>query len=437
MTPDEMRQSLRRSVRMHVLISYVAIFGLFGGMFAWAYLTKVSGAIIASGTLVASSHNKVIQHPDGGVIKKIYVKNGDMVDANALLIRLDSSLIRTNLHLARNSYFELLAEGTRIKAELEGNGKIVFPREFYEQIYSQDVQGIIQQNNDLLGARVAMRGRNIAQLQTKIAQINASLNGMHSQANARKQEIDIVKTRVRDMEILYEKGLLSASNIAAVQRDEYRLSGLLLATYSEVDRMGQELNELRLQIISVEEDARAEMIARVQKMRMEIVQAKFNMGHAQKQLSRIEIRAPNPGIIHDLSVHTIGGVIRPAEPVLEILPVDDDLVLELKVKPVDIEQVYSGQTVSIQFPGLNARTASRLNAKLRYVSGDLLHDPLDGQKYYMATAQLEDGELDKLAQIGLIAGMPAVAFIETRQRTVLTYLVEPLKNQIALVVRLI
>ncbi|EEE36078.1 type I secretion membrane fusion protein, HlyD [Rhodobacteraceae bacterium KLH11] len=434
MTSEEMRQFLRRSVRKHVLISYFAIFGLFGSVFAWAYLTKISGAVIAPGTIVVLGHNKSIQHPDGGVVKEIFVKDGDIVQENDLLLRLDATALHANVELARNSYLELIAERARIVAELEGQDRILFPKELIQQFHSDDVQDIIRQNRELLIARMAARDRQVAQLESQYSQVSANLSGLRAQAVARQQENDIVGERVSDMQVLFEKELVPSSTIAAAKRDEYRTSGLLQATYSEIQRVEMQLIELRLQIESVEKDAHADMIARLSEMRLEIVQARINMEHAEKQVSRVAIRAPTRGVIHDMSVHTIGGVIQPAEPVLEILPIDDDLILELKVRPVDIKKVFPHQTVSIQFPGLNARTVQRVDARLDYVSRDLLQDPIDGQQYYTARAHLIKKK-QALEKVNLVAGMPAIAFIQTRERTVLDYLVEPLKNQIALALK--
>lgn len=435
MSSEILRYNLKRSVNKHLWLSYLVVFGLLGGVFTWATLTEISGAVISSGTVVIKGSNKTLQHPDGGVISEIRVSNGDLVEVGDLLVRLDAAVIEANLELARHRYFELLAERARIHAELRGDDQITFPIELTEQPDSFTVQSIMANHQTLLDSRYATRERAIKQLRVQVAQLNSSIAGLRQQAKARRREQAVITERLQSTKFLFEKELTAITNLQAIRREQYRMEGLLGATYSELARVQHQLGERNLQIAGIELEARVEMIERLREMRVEIVQTRLDKLHHERILSRVDIRAPNRGIVHNVSVHTIGGVVQPAEPILEILPADDELVLELEVRPVDIEQIYPGQPVSAQFPGLNARTVPRLKAELVYVSGDLVTDAQDGRQYYMALAHLLPEAFAQLNGVELIPGMPALAFIETRKRTVLTYLVDPLKRQIDLALK--
>lgn len=435
MTSEHMRDLLRKSVRKHVMFSYAVVFGLLGAMITWAWLTEISGAVIAQGSVVAESYNKVIQHPDGGVIDEIYVKNGDVVEVGDLLIRLDANIIKANLELASNRYIELLAERARIEADLAGRDTINFPRNQHAQLSVFGVQSVLLHQNKLLRSNRAARDRKRLQIESRISQLEALMDGMYAQQEARENEKQIVQARAADIEILFEKDLTSAGNMALARREEVRIVGALSAVQAEIARTRHELIELRMQIESIEENARAEMIERLRDLRFEIVQARLDRVQNTMLLSRVDIKAPTSGIVHDVTVHTIGGVIQPAQSLLQILPAGDDLVLEQKVRPVDVDQVFPGQSISVMFPGLNARSAPRLEGELLYVSGDLFEDPVSGQSYYALRARLAQEELDKIDDLQLIAGMPAIGFLETRRRTVLTYLIEPFKTQIQLALK--
>lgn len=435
MEPDQLRKVLSRSIRRHIWMSQFALFGLLGAVVLWASVTTITGAVISPGQVVLEGHNKIVQHPDGGVISRIHVEDGDHVAKGQMLLQLDARMIRANLEFAQGKYYELVIEQARINTELSGKTEIVLSPGLAGYSSDPNFVDILNQHQAVLTARHASRIRVIDRLQSQIAQLYSSLSGLCLQASARQDEEVIIAARLQDMEILYEKKLTSSTNRSLAQREHVRIQGLLGATRSEIARIQHQLRERQLELASIWPDAEAEMIERLRGMRVEIEAARLDILHNQDLLSRIDIRAPKSGIVHDISVNTIGGVVSPAAPIMEILPVEDNLVLELRVRPLDIDKTYPSQPVSIQFPGLNMRTAPRLRAKLVFISGDLVTDPATGERYYLARAHLMPSELERIEGVSLQPGMPALAFIETQQRRVLTYLVDPLMKQIELALK--
>ena len=435
MTPEAVIAKLRRSIRVHIITSYLCIFGLFGSVIAWASYMEISGAVIASGSFVVESNSKKIQHPDGGVVRRIAVRNGDVVKTGHLLVELDDSLIKANLEVAKNNLYERLAERARLMAELGDEERISFPETLRNLKHDSRVDTILSQQQTLMTARQRIRQRQKEQLDEQIAQLRTQIAGMTAQSSSRAHESKLLSKQVESLQTLFDQRLTSSDRLIFAQREEVRMDGLLTATNSEIARLRQQISERRIQVIRITEEARAEMLERLQTVRAEIVQLTAEKIQNQNLLSRVIIRAPQAGVIHNVAVHTVGGVVQAAETVLEIIPIGDDLVMDLSARPVDVDQVFPGQTVSVQLPGFSIRDTPRLIGLVETVSADLVHDAATNQSFYTVRVRLGPDEQAKLNGEQLVPGMPVIGFIETKRRTVLTYLMEPILNQVQLALK--
>lgn len=423
--PADADLELRKTVRNHML--FALFIGLFvvGGIGAWATFTEISGAVVSSGTVVVESNTKLVQHREGGIVRDIRVKNGDTVEAGDLLISLDDTVTRANLAVITKQLTELTAQELRLEAERDDLAAIEWPD-------GRDNQGDIERGQQLLleARRNSKDGRK-NQLEEQIRQFNKQTQGLEAQVTAKDSEIELIDEELADLGGLLNKQLVSKSRVTGLRREKARLSGEYGDLIAQIARTRESISERRIQILQIEESYRAEVLEQLQEVRSRIAQLEEQKIAAEDELTRVDILAPQNGYVHQLSVHTIGGVIAPGETVMQIVPREDQLIVEAQVRPVDIDQMSPGQRARVRFPSFDQRTTPELNAELLTVSADLNEDERTGQSYYVARLVIDEAELDKLGDKALVPGMPVETFLQTGDRTVLSYLVKPVTDQIA------
>ncbi|QFT32030.1 Type I secretion system membrane fusion protein PrsE [Labrenzia sp. THAF82] len=417
---------LRKTVRNHLLFAlFVAIF-VVGGIGAWATFTEISGAVVSSGTIVVESNTKQVQHREGGIVRQITVKDGDMVEAGELLLRLDDTVTRANLAVITKQLTELTAQELRLEAERDDKTTIDWPED------RKDKVGDIERGQQLLlQARQNSKEGRKNQLEEQIRQFNKQTQGLQAQVTAKDSEIELIDEELGDLDGLLNKQLVSKSRVTALRREKARLAGEYGDLIAQIARTKESISERRIQILQIEESYRAEVLEQLQEVRSRIAQLEEQKIAAEDELTRVAIMAPINGFVHQLSVHTIGGVIAPGETVMQIVPREDQLLVEAQVRPVDIDQMAPGQSARVRFPSFDQRTTPELNAELLTVSADLTEDERTGNSYYVARMVIDDKELDKLGTQTLVPGMPVETFLQTGDRTVLSYLVKPITDQIA------
>ncbi|MET1415729.1 HlyD family type I secretion periplasmic adaptor subunit [Roseibium sp. HPY-6] len=418
--------ALSKTVRSHLYFSLlVTIFVVFG-IGGWATFMEISGAVVSSGTVVVESNIKQVQHREGGIVKEIKVKDGDMVEAGDLLLSLDDTVTRANLSVVTKQLRELTAQELRLEAERDELAAISWPGERIESL------GDIERGQQLLlEARQNSKEGRKQQLEEQIRQFNKQTEGLEAQVVAKESEIELIKEELEDLGGLLNKQLVSKSRVSALRREQARLSGEYGDLIAQIARTNEAISERQIQILQIEESYRAEVLEQLQEARSRIAQLEEQKIAAEDELTRVDILAPRNGFVHQLSVHTIGGVIAPGETVMQIVPREDQLIIEAQVQPVDIDQLAPGQEARIRFPSFDQRTTPELNAKLLTVSADLSEDERTGLSYYTAKLIIDDAELKKLGSQTLVPGMPVETFLQTGERTVLSYLVKPVTDQIA------
>jgi len=424
-----------RAIRRLNLIGIALTVLLVGGAGGWAATTRLAGAVIVPGTIVVESSVKKVQHPTGGVVGEILVQEGDIVDEGQVVLRLDDTVTRATLGVVRSQLDESMVREARLLAERDDSDAISFPVALTSRRGDPSVGIALAGEEKLFESRRMARTGQRAQLRERIAQINEEIGGTSSQQAAKEAEFALIGKELIGVADLYQKNLVSISRYMLLQRDQTKLQGERGQLIADVARARGKISETELQIIQIDNDFRTEVLKDLRETQGKIGEFKEKVTAAEDQLKRVDLRAPQAGIVHQLMVHTVGGVIGNGETIMQIVPRADELVVEAKVAPQDIDQVPLGAKVVVRIMAGNQRTTPEIAGVLTRVSPDLTREQQNAaqpaQAYFMVRITLLAEEVARLANIRLVPGMPAEAFIQTHERTPLQYLLKPLHDQIA------
>jgi HlyD family secretion protein len=419
----------RKAILRLNAVGLALLLALVGGAGGWAFTTELAGAVIAAGTVVVDSDVKRVQHPTGGVVGELLVRDGDEVEAGQVLVRLDQTITRANLEIVLNSLDQAMARKARLEAERDDATEIAFPPELIERAADPDVTAIMAGEKRLFELRAEARSGQIAQLRERSAQLDDEMKGLDGQLAAKDREIELLKKELAGVRDLWEKNLITIQRVTEAERDLARLEGERGELVASIAQAGGRKTEVGLQIIQIDQELRSEVAAELREAEGQIAEFEERRTAAQDQLRRVEIRAPQHGRVHQLAVHTVGGVITAGETIMQIVPTDL-LTVEVKVNPQDIDSVRPEQTALLRLSAFNTRTTPEINGTVIRISPDIVHDERTGASYYVARIAIPPEEAKKLAGLTLSPGMPVDAFIQTGQRTVISYLMKPLVDQI-------
>ena len=419
-------RSIRRLTLAGVAVSALLIFGVGG----WAATTEVAGAVIAQGRVIVESSVKKVQHPTGGVVGELMVKEGQHVKSGDVVLRLDQTQTMAALEVIRQAIDELTARKARDEAEVNGLAAIEFPPDLLARRDDPKVARLISDEEALFQIRRTGRDGQKAQLNEQIGQLTEETNGTVAEMDAKTKEIYWSKEELKGVQDLWRKNLVEFTKLTALQRESARLEGERGRLESNLAELRSKTAEIKLKILQVDEDARTELGKELADIRGKLSELHEKQIAAEDQLKRIDLRAPQDGFVHQLTVHTVGGVITASEPVMLIVPDGEALSIESRIEPNEINQVHLGQPVVVRFPGLGQRTTPEIDGTVSLVSADLSQDDKTGASYYMIRIALADKQLERLGAVKLMPGMPVESFIETPPRTVLSFLIKPMKDQI-------
>ena len=425
----EAKAKSQRSIRRHLICGIAIVALLAGGVGGLAATTELAGAVIASGLVVVDSNVKKVQHPTGGVVGELRVRDGDKVKAGDIVVRLDETITQANLAIVVKSLNELQARLARLEAERDNIDKIVFPGELLGRGADADVARTLAGEKNLFEFRRSARAGQKAQLRERIAQLKEEIQGLSGQTAAKKREIELIGQELEGVRDLWRKNLVQIQRVTALERDAVRLGGELGQLMAAIAQAKGKISEIELQILQIDQDLRSEVAKDLREAQGKIAELVERKVAAEDQLKRIDIRAPQDGMVHQSTVHTVGGVIVAGEAIMVIVPQTDELTVESKLNPQDIDQVRIGQNAVLRFSSFNQRTTPELNGEVTRVSGDLTTDQRTGASYYTVRISLSEQELARLGGLRLIPGMPVEAFIQTGDRTVLSYLTKPFTDQ--------
>ena len=420
----------QQAIHRHLLAGALAVVLLVGGVGGWAATTDLAGAVIAQGQMVVDTNDKKVQHPTGGIVGELRVREGSRVKANDVLVRLDDTQTRASLAIVTKALDELMARQARDEAERDGADSLIFPAQLQSRQSDQDVNHLMNGERKLFDIKRTAREGQKSQLRERIAQLKEEIQGTATQQEARLSQIEWIKKELEGVYDLWKKNLIAYPRVTALERDAARLEGERGQLVSAIAQSKGKIGELELQILQVDQDMRAEVgkdLAEIRGKTSELMERKVA---AEDQLKRIDIRAPLDGVVHQLNVHTVGGVITAGEPIMFIVPESEALTVEVKMQPQDIDQVRFGQKALLRFSAFNQRTTPELNGTVTRISADVTQDQKSGASFYTVRIAVSEDEIARLEGNKLIAGMPVEAFIQTGERNVISYLVKPLSDQV-------
>jgi HlyD family secretion protein len=424
------RTPMQRSIRRHLIAGVGAAVLLAGGVGGWAATTEFMGAVVAPGQVVVDSEVKKVQHLTGGVVSELRVRDGDHVTAGDILLRLDDTETRASLAIVTKALDELAARRAREEAERDGAGEIAFPAELLARRDDPEVAHAIDGERRLFDIRRAARIGEKAQLHEQVNQLHQQIRGMQEQIDAKAKEIDWNDKELTATRSLWDKKLTQFTKVSALEQAGARLIGERGQLIASVAQARGRIAETELKILQVDEYLRTEVgrdLADIRARTSELVERETA---ARDQLRRTDLRAPQDGFVHQLDVHTLGAVIRAGDTVMVIVPDSDALTVEAKVRPQDIDQLHVGQAAVLRVAAFNQRTTPELNGQVKLVSADVSVDAKTGAAYYTIRITVPEQEIARLGGLKLMPGMPIEAFVQTTPRTVLSYLVRPLQDQI-------
>ncbi|WP_457091376.1 HlyD family type I secretion periplasmic adaptor subunit [Microvirga sp. P5_D2] len=427
---SETKLSARAAIRRYSMLGLSSAFFLVGGLGGWAAVTELSGAVVAPGTLVVDSHVKKVQHPTGGVVGEILARDGDRVRAGDVVIRLDETVARANLAMVAKSLDELAARQSRLEAERDGLKQVTFPVALTSRLHEPDLAKLIKGENHVFEDSSAARAGQKAQLKERIAQLQEQIDGLKLQVTAKADEIQLIQDELTGVEQLWRKNLVPITRVTALKREETRLRGERGQLISNIAQAKGRIGETELQIIQIDQDLRSEVSKELREVQAKIAELVERKVAAQDQLKRIDIRAPQDGLVHQSIVHTIGGVINAGEPLMLVVPEADELSIEVKVSPQDIDQLRPGLDTMLRLSAFNQRTTPEVKGKVSLIAADLVTDQRSGVQYYPVRISFAEGERERLGSLKLLPGMPVESFIQTGYRTVFSYLTKPVADNL-------
>ena len=420
----------RASIRLHLIVGLAVVVILAGGLGGWASTAEISGALIAPGQIVVESNVKKVQHPTGGVVGEVLARDGDIVKAGDILVRLDDTVTKASLAIVTKNLDAQWARAARLEAEQRGLDKITFPSQLLTRINDADVKSLILSETKLFDVRVTGRTGQKAQLRERITQLNEEISGLSAQEKAKDQEIALVEKELAGVRDLYEKHLVQISRLTTLERDTARLNGERAQYIASRAQAKGKITETELQIIQVDKDMVSEVSKDLRETNDKIGEFVERKVTAEDQLRRTDIRAPQDGMVLQSTVHTVGGVITAGDAIMMIVPQSDALSVEAKVNPQDIDKLQIGQKTLLRLSAFNQRTTPELNGVVTRVSPDVTTDQRTGQSYYTIRVSMAPEEVARLGDAKLIPGMPVEAFVQTGDRTLISYLMKPLSDQL-------
>jgi HlyD family secretion protein len=414
------------SARKPLIIGFVTLGLLVGGFGGWSLFTTIDGAIVASGQIEVDQNKQIVQHPDGGVVAEIAVKEAQAVKAGDLLIRLDGTLLKSELAIVEGQLFEALARKDRLEAERDDKPEPTVSPDLLELAKTRaDVAEQIKGQRGLFFARKESLTRQAEQLRKRSGQIASQIDGISAQTAAVTKQLDLIKQELVDQKTLLEKGLAQSSRVLALEREDANLQGnmgQLIASRAEAEGRATETDLEILRLAAVRREEASTQLRDLGPQAMELAERRRTL---IERIARLDIRAPVAGIVLGLTVTAPRSVLRAAETVAYIVPQDRALVISVRIQPIHRDEVHAGQEVRLVFPAFSSRTMPEIFGHVMSISADALTDQRTQIPYFSAELEINPGELSKLTTQTLMPGMPVEAFIETGSRSPMSYLLKP------------
>ncbi len=425
----------RRSARLFMRIELFLIVGVIGGFFAWAALAHISGAVMAIGVVRVEEGVKKIQHPTGGIIDEVRVKEGDAVSSGDVLARLDAKTASAEWAIYDDQWKAMVARKARLMAERDGQdiAELAIRRAVGEGNPVDDT--IVQGEIRLSEARRAALLSQKQVLDERKNQLGSERSGNLVQIETKQKESELLQLELKGVEDLYAANLASVARVMPLRRELARTQGDFKVLTTQLAQLDGKMSEIDLQMVSLDRDRSSEVNRDLQEIEPKIKELENRMTIARALVEHADIRAPVSGYVHQLNIHTVGGVVQSGDVLMQIVPRDSLLTIEASVAPSDIDQVHTGGQATLRLTAFNRRVTPELNGVVSSIAADAVRDERTGQSSYPIKISVPDTELTKLSGAVILPGMNAEIYIETVERSVLSYLLKPALDQFAKVFR--
>ncbi|WP_171119308.1 HlyD family type I secretion periplasmic adaptor subunit [Ruegeria sp. HKCCA5463] len=416
-------------IKIPALVGFLALGILVGGLGLWAVKTRLAGAIVSSGVIEVQSNRQVVEHPDGGVVGEIFVRDGDTVASGDLLLRLDDTFLSSEQTIVESQLFDLLARRARLEAERDGltSEELAARLAEVQKEYNIDPD-LIEGQQNLFDARLETLSKQDEQLRKQLVQIESEIAGTQAQLVSLRRQTELIEAELKDQQSLLSRGLTQNSRVLALQREEASLSGEIGKLEASVARLKGQIASTEIKIVELTATRREEAITTLRDVQAQVAELWERRLSLAERLARLEIRAPVSGTVYGSQVFALQSVIQPGEPMMYVVPQDTPLLVAARVDAIHVDQLHVGQSVALRFPAFNQRETPELEGQVNNVSADTFTDEQSGFTFYRAEVVLNDGEVDRLNGQELLPGMPVETLIKTDERTPLSYLVKPMAD---------
>lgn len=416
-----------RGMEWYVSLGLIGTACFLGGTVAWGMMAPLEGAVIAPGTVVVENNINRVQHPNGGVVGEILVREGERVAAGQVLVRLDETATRASQQIVVNEMTSIRARLARLRAERDRREVLDLPQDLIDRGQREPlVRQAIDSELSLFDARTRTRRGQRGQYEEQIVQVRQEIIGTTAQYDSARRQLEVAELELSDMRGLLAKNLVQRPRVTQLEREVARIRGSLGELTARTAQLRAKITEMELLILQIDRTLETEVAREIRENETKLNELSERLTAADDQLRRIDLRAPRDGVVHQLQVHTIGGVIQPGAVVMNIVPERDTLVIEARVSPNDIDQLHADQPARVRLSAFNTRTTPELQGSVYRIAADLTRDERTNLTYYTVGIRISEEERAKLGKLRLIPGMPAESFIKTSERTIASFLVRPL-----------
>ncbi|RIZ67848.1 MAG: HlyD family type I secretion periplasmic adaptor subunit [Methylococcales bacterium] len=415
------------SIRAIGIIILVVTLGILGG---WGYLAPIDSAALAPGFVTVKSHRKTIQHLDGGIVSQLLAKDGDIVNEGDVLLILDSTEVKAQLDILRGQQITLEAQLARLIAERDQLNQIIFPNDL-QNISDTHIVEARQGETQIFNARKNAYQGEISVLNQRASQLVSKIKGLDGQRRSKQELIKSYGEEAHDLKELLAEGYANKQRLRDIERNYENATGEVASLTAEIASSEIQIGETKLQVLQLQKKFQEEVAAKLGETQSQLYDVTQRLVATNDKVHRTVIRSPAGGRVLGLSVHNLGGVISPGKPILDIVPQQEELIIDAQVSPLDIDRVSVGLLAEIRFSAFKQAITPKMQGKVINLSADRLTDEKTGAPYYQAQVELTPESYEKLGNLELVPGMPAEVFINTGERTVFEYLMQPISNAFA------
>jgi HlyD family secretion protein len=413
------------------ILGYLSIIVFAVGFAVWSVAMPLAGAVIASGQIVVEGNLRRVQHLQGGIVAEIKARDGDLVQAGDLLLRLDATQARATLGIISRQMDELSIRAARLIAERDGLAELVVPPDLVARLGDPPVETLVSSEKRLFEARRSAREGLRGQLRKRTGQLRSEIEGLTEQRSAKSRESQMISRELIGVRDLFQRNLVQIQRLSALEREAASLDGQHGQLTAQIAQSEGRISEVELQMLQIDEDLRSEALRDLREAQARLSELAERRLAAEDLLQRIDIRAPAAGIIHQSAVHTVGGVVPPGETLMLVVPAQEVLHVEARVAPMEVDQVRVGQPARIKVLAFNQRTTPELIGEVVRVAADVTREQQTGLLYFVVRIAVPPEELKRLEPFRITAGLQAESFIQTGERSAATFLLQPLTDQLA------